>query len=195
MTGENTKLLQQQIAFSDDQQAFRQLFKMYYRGLLHFAASIVKVKEVAEEMVEDVFVKLWNNRSGLSEISNLRVYLYVALKNQCINYVSRNSSHKDIQLDHLDVACGELVPNPEDLMVMSEMLQTVNRTIHDLPPKCRLVYRLVKEDGLMYKEVAAILNISPRTVENHIAMAIKKIAEALTVNFSSTIRQPASLSK
>lgn len=188
MTGENTSILQQKIACNDDQQAFQLLFKQYYQGLLQFAASIVKVKEVAEEMVEDIFVKIWNNRAGLNSISNLRVYLYVALRNHCINYVKRNTSRNDVSLDNLDVVCGELVPNPEDLMVVSEMLQMVNRTIHDLPPKCRMVYKLVKEDGLMYKEVAEILSISPRTVENHIALAIKKIAEALTINFPSAAR-------
>lgn len=184
----DTLSLQQKIALYDDQHAFRQLFQQYYEGLLQFAASIVKVKEVAEDMVEDVFVKLWNNRSAINSIRNIRVYLYVALKNHCINYINRNTSSVDIDLDNLDVVCGELVPNPEDLMVVSEMLQMVNRAIHELPPKCRIVYKLVKEDGLLYKEVADILNISPRTVENHIALAIKRIAEVLTVNFPSVAK-------
>lgn len=188
MNGKEILELQERIALYDDQQAFRQLFQAYNLGLLQFAISIVKVKETAEELVEDVFVKVWHNRSEIMSIKNLRVYLYVALKNNCLSHIHRNKAVVSLDLDGLDVVCGELVPNPEDLMVVSEMLQTVNRAIHTLPPKCRIVYKMVKEDGLKYKEVAEILDISPRTVENHIALAIKRIAQQLTVNFPSSTR-------
>lgn len=185
MTGKEIFALQEQVAFYNDQQAFKQLFRHYYTGLFQFAASIVKVKEVAEEIVEDVFVKIWNKRSTISNISNLRVYLYVSVKNHCLNYVTRQGDAGIMDLNQLDVICRELVPNPEDLMVASELLQLINKAIHELPPRCRIVYKLVKEDGLTYKEVAEVLNISPRTVENHIAVAVRKIAASLRIDFSA----------
>ncbi len=183
MTGKEIFALQQQVALFNDQHAFKQLFKHYYAGLFQFAASIVKVKEVAEEIVEDLFVRIWNKRYAITNISNLRVYLYVSIKNQCLNYVTRQGDACIVDLNQLDVVCSDLVPNPEDLMVASELLQLINKAIRELPPKCRIVYKLVKDDGLTYKEVAEVLSISPRTVENHIAAAVKKIAASIHVDF------------
>ncbi len=195
MTGKEILALQEQVAFFNDQQAFRQLFRHFYTGLFQFAASMVKVKEVAEEIVEDVFVKIWNKRSTINNISNLRVYLYVSVKNQCLNYINRQGDTCVMDLNQLDVICSELVPNPEDLMVASELLQLANKAIHELPPRCRIVYKLVKEDGLTYKEVAEVLNISPRTVENHIAVAVRKIAASLNIDFSAYHKTASLLSR
>lgn len=183
MNDKEIQALQQQVALFDDQHAFKLLFRHYYTTLFQFAVSIVKERETAEEIVEDVFIKVWNKRKRLTEIANLRLYLYVSVKNHCLNHVSRRGTTTEIDLDQLDVVCAELVPNPEDLLVASELLQKVNRSIHDLPPKCRIVYKMVKENGLTYKEVGEILNISPRTVENHIAAAIKKLASVLDADF------------
>lgn len=185
MTRKEIFELQEQIAGFSDQLAFKQLFEHYYYRLFQFAASIVKDKEIAEEIVEDLFIRLWDKRFTLHNISNLDVYLYVAIRNHGFNHVSRRAPLKTIDPDQLDVICGELVPTPEDLMVASELLQQVNRAVHQLPPRARIVYKLVKEDGLSYKEVAKVLGISPRTVENHIAAAIKKITASLQVDFSA----------
>ncbi|MFT3705569.1 MAG: RNA polymerase sigma-70 factor [Agriterribacter sp.] len=185
MTEKEIYALQQQVALFHDQQAFQQLFKHYYRGVFQFAVSIIKVRESAEEIVEDVFIMLWKKRDTLTAINNFKVYLYVSVKNRCLNFIGRQHNDTFMDLDQLDVVCAELVPNPEDMMVASELLQLVNKAIHELPPKCRIVYKLVKEDGLQYKEVAEILNISPRTVENHIALAVKKIAAVVDVDLSS----------
>ncbi|MGN6434964.1 MAG: RNA polymerase sigma-70 factor [Agriterribacter sp.] len=190
MAQQQTLTLQKRVALFDDQLAFQQLFRIYYTGLFQFSAAMVKVKEIAEEIVEDVFVRLWNNRKELDRIENIRIYLYVAVRNQSLNFITRQGNKAYVELNDLDVVCNELVPSPEDLMVASEMLQAVNKAIHELPPKCRIVYKLVREDGLQYKEVAEILSISPRTVENHIALAIKKIAAALKVNFQSSTGLP-----
>lgn len=186
MTPEQISTLQQRISLADDELAFKQIFKLFYTGLLQFSTSMIKAKEVAEEVIEDVFVKLWNNRREMDSIGNLQVYLYVAVKHQSLNYIKRQSGKAFVELNNFDIICSELVPSPEDLMVASEMLQAVNTAIRELPPKCRIVYKLVKEDGLKYKEVAEILNISPRTVENHIALAIKKITLALKVDFKAS---------
>ncbi len=185
MTGKEIIVLQEQIALFNDQDAFRQLFRHYYTGLLRFAISIVKVKEAAEEIVEDLFVAVWNKRSTITNISNLRVYLYISVKNHCLNYIRKKGEIRIIDLDQLDTAYTRLTLNPEDIMVASELLQLINKAIHELPPKCRIVFKLVKEDGLTYKEVAEVLDISPRTVENHIAVAVRKIAASLNIDLSS----------
>lgn len=177
--------LTQRIVLSGDQNAFRELFRRYYSYLLYFSNSFVKCKEVAEEIVEDVFVSVWNNRENLLNISNLKTYLYVAVKNHSINYLERSGYpfHEDLNL--LDVSYIDISPNPEDLVIASEMLKAINQAVAGLPPKCRMIYKLVKEDGLRYKEVADILNISVRTVENHIAKALRKIADAIHIDLKT----------
>lgn len=177
--------LAKRIALSEDQSAFRELFGRYYDPLLYFSNSFVKCKEAAEEIVEDVFVSVWNNRANLSHIANLKTYLYVAVKNHSINYLERSGYpfHEDLNL--LDVSYIDVSPNPEDLIIASEMLKAINNAVAELPPKCRIIYKLVKEDGLRYKEVADILNISVRTIENHIAKALRKIADAIHIDLKT----------
>ncbi len=183
MTAKEIISLQQRVSLFDDQPAFGRLFNYHYTALRQFAASIVKSREVAEEIVEDVFVSIWKNRSELTAISNFKVYLYVSVRNRCMNHINRNGGKNLVSLDNPDVVCCGLVSDPEDIMVVSEMLQAVNKAVNDLPPRCRLVYKLAKEDGLQYKEIAEILEISPRTVENQIAAAVKKLAAVLKVDF------------
>ncbi|MFT3948518.1 MAG: RNA polymerase sigma-70 factor [Agriterribacter sp.] len=194
MTGKEIFVLQERVALFDDQHAFRQLFRHYYTPLFQFAVAIVKVREPAEEIVGDLFVMIWDKRSTITDIVNFKVYLYIAVKNRCLNYINRKSNTQPLDPDQVDIKCSELIPDPEELVLASELLQQANKAIQALPPKCRIIYKLVKEDGLTYKEVAEVLAISPRTVEHQIATAVRKIAVALNIDFSS-YRKPSSFSR
>ncbi|GAA4305482.1 RNA polymerase sigma-70 factor [Compostibacter hankyongensis] len=185
MTEQDIRNLALQVADADDQQAFRILFDHYYTPLFRFAQSFVKNREAAEEIVEDLFVNVWRKRTRLPAISNLKVYLYVSVRHLSINYINRSGDSCTDSLEQTDMHCATLVPTPEDLMVATETLHRINRAIHDLPPQCRLIYKLTKEDGLRYREVADILNISPRTVENHVAAALRKIAAAISIDLKT----------
>lgn len=184
-----------QIASSGDQQAFKRLFLHFYDYLFYFSNSFVKSREAAEEIVQDVFVSLWKKRETLSEIDNLRVYLYVSVRNLSVNYLRRSGFHYDHDLNQLDVSCMAAPSTPEELMVATEVSQRITRSVAELPPRCRLVYKLVKEDGLRYKEVAEILHISPRTVENQIATALRKIATDIHIDFKTLSFQDRPLKK
>ena len=185
MTEKETQVLQERIALFNDEVAFKQLFKHYYTALLRFAIAITKEKEPAEEIVGDQFVNIWNKRSSITNISNLKLYLYIAVRNRCLNFIRRNGNLYTITPEQTGTAFHDVTPDPENIMIASELLQAVNKAILELPPKCREVYTLVKEDGLSYKEVAELLNISPRTVENHIATAVRKLAASLNIDLSS----------
>ena len=174
-----------QIASSADQQAFKRLFLHFYDYLFYFSNSFVKSREAAEEIVQDVFVSLWKKRETLPRIDNLRVYLYVSVRNLSVNYLRRSGFHYDHDLNQLDVSCVGAPSTPEELMVATEVSQRINRSVAELPPRCRLVYKLVKEDGLRYREVAEILHISPRTVENQIGTALRKIAADIHIDFKT----------
>jgi RNA polymerase sigma-70 factor (ECF subfamily) len=159
--------------------AYKALYDLLATSLHRFSFSIVKSKEVAEEIVSDVFIKIWQIRDRLPEIDNLKVYLYTITKNFSLNYIQRNYKNSSISMDALDVEPVIAYGNPEELCISAEIIGKLRQAIRQLPPQCRLIFQLVKEDGLKYKEAAEVLNISVFTVRNQLAIAIHKLAEAL----------------
>jgi RNA polymerase sigma-70 factor (family 1) len=175
------KELQIQIACGDDN-AFTQLYLHFGKKLNLFALSLVRSKEIAEELVEDVFVKLWANRHRISGIQNITVYLYVAVKNRALNQLSQKAKELiAAPFDYLDTTVDEFAADPYDLMITSEMMAQMQHAIETLPPRCKMIFKLVREDGLKYKEVAEILNISVNTIDVQMAIAVKKICTSLHI--------------
>lgn len=175
----NIPELQKRIALYEDMKAYKALYHLLYEGLHRFSYSIVKSKEVAEEIVSDVFIKIWQIRSRLPEIDNLKVYLYTITKNFSINYIHRNYKNSAICIDDMDIEPMIELGSPEDLCISAEIINKIRLAIRQLPPQCRIIFQLVKEDGMKYKEVAEILNISVFTVRNQLAIAIRKLGDAL----------------
>lgn len=168
------KLLQQ-IAVGNEV-AFRQVYHQFYKKLLHFAFILTKNKEAAEEVVEDVFIKIWKNRRNAEAIRNLNVYLYTATKNTCLNYLSSKANDSISKpFDAISIVLTEPVC-PEQLFIYRETFTKIKNAIETLPPRCKMIFKLVREDGLKYKEVAKILNVSPNTVDAQMTIAIRRIA-------------------
>lgn len=134
---------------------------------------------MAEEIVSDVFIKLWQIRDKLLEIENLKVYLYTIAKNFSLNYIAKNNKHRIVSLETIDVEAVITVNGPAEICISADLVRQIREVIRLLPPQCKLIFQLVKEDGLKYKEVAAILDISPLTVRNQLAIAIRRIGETL----------------
>ncbi|MFT4095156.1 MAG: RNA polymerase sigma-70 factor [Niabella sp.] len=170
------------IAENSDEQAFDELFRMYYPALLSYISSVLKDRQAAEEICVDVLFKLWQNRKMLSTIKNLSYYLYIAAKHGAISYM-RSRSYKELQRNTSLENAGEQftyeLTSVEARIINKETLHRVNAAVKILPPRCRLIFKLVKEDGLKYTEVAQLLELSVKTVENQITIAMKKLAEAL----------------
>lgn len=173
------------IALSEDMAAYKQLYLLMFDSLFHFARSFVKSKQVAQEIVSDVFVKLWQIRSQLNTIDNLKPYLFGITKNFSLSYLARASRNisiqlNDIDLDEIDIESMIEFKSPEDLYISKETIKNVMQAIRSLPPQCQIIFSLVKVEGLKYKEVAKLLAISVFTVRNQVAIAVKKIEEALS---------------
>ena len=161
---------------SGDQNGFKEFYHMQFFKLYQFAFSWVHSKEPAEEIVNDVFLAFWQKRDSLHTIGNVQVYLYVFVKNACLNYLRRNHLPVPLSVDDLSVDHLQLVADPELLVTQKETQRLIREAIEQLPPRCRLVFKLIKEDGLTYKQVAAILDISVKTVDNQLWIALKKLA-------------------
>lgn len=163
--------------------ALTELYKLFAKRLLHFARAITRSPEIAEEIVEDVFVKLWTNRARISEVDNLTVYLYVATKNQALNAVAQKAKALiQAPFDDLDIETSHIVTDPYTQLVTAEIMMKMQQAVDNLPPRCKIIFKLVREDGLKHREVAEILNISINTVDVQMAIAIKKICTALNID-------------
>jgi len=165
-----------------DQKAFTQLYGLFKYKLCRFANTIIHSREIAEEIVEDIFVNLWHNREKLPGIENLPVYLYVSVKNRSLNELSRKAREMiTAPFDYLDFEINDLAPDPKSLMISNEMLQRMQQAVNSLPARCKMIFKLVREDGLKYKEVSQILNISVNTIDAQMAIAVKRICQSLKV--------------
>ena len=176
--------LQRRIAIYEDEAAYKELFMILFHSLTRFATGIVHSKETAEEMVSDVFISIWNERARLNEIEDLQLYIFIAVKNNAIRKLKQQNKRVTISIDEIDVEMDSLYQNPEDQIMSSERLHHIEAAINSLPPRARLVFKLAKEDKMRYKEIATLLNISVKTVDNQLAIALKKLATAVGTPFS-----------
>lgn len=158
-----------------DKAAFRQLFDLYYQQLFHYAFYFLSSKEVAEEVVSDVFYMIWNRKESLHAIENIESYLYISVKNQALHYIRRSNVPDCTSLDlyHIELIADS--NNPESVLLDQELQELIQKAIHSLPEKCQEVFRLFFSDKLKQKEIATLLDISQKTVEAHIATANRKI--------------------
>lgn len=167
------------IQFADDQLAFKELYEQKFLKLFQFALAFVKSHLIAEEIVNDIFLNLWHKRKKLDSIDNIDVYLYVCVKNAAFNFL-RRPSKKHISLDEIEIEYLHVDTDPAAVLITTELQKMIARAINSLPPRCRLVFKLIKEDKLSYKEVAAILNISVKTVDTQLGIALKKLEGILS---------------
>jgi RNA polymerase sigma-70 factor (ECF subfamily) len=189
MLAEDVAILSLKISEQDDERAFEQLFLHFYPRLLSFALTYLKNRDWAEEVVEDVLIHLWEHRKVLPAIKNLTYYLYVATKNGALNCLKKNRRHASIDLDEAQSSAMQFHRHPENILISEEIIRDIEKAISALPGKCQLIFRLVKEEGLKYREVADLLSLSVKTVEAQMSIALRRIQETLPQYLSGQNRQ------
>ncbi len=185
MQPEEIIVLQKQLAEYDDTKAFEALYMYFYKKLLHFAISFTKQRETAEEIVADVFIKLWEKRESAAGIRNLQVYLFIAIRNRALNFLEWKSRNVLSYFESYPENIQAFQTTPESVLMTREMADRINKAVDSLPPKCKVIFKLVREEGMKYREVAEILGISPRTVDTQMTIATKKLAAAITLYTTS----------
>ncbi len=184
MLSETDKYLIDKIR-AGDYNAFETLFKCYYRSLVRLARIYVLREEVAEDIVQDLFVKIWEQPSLLNINISIRGYLNRSIYNSCINYILRKQQvFKDIDQTSKNKIKDFLQADPEDspdtAFDIVELSSVIKETISQLPPECGRIFRMSREEGLSHKEIAEKLNISENTVKVQIYRALLRLKEALT---------------
>ncbi|RYY93323.1 MAG: RNA polymerase sigma-70 factor [Chitinophagaceae bacterium] len=171
--------LLQRIGATDDVAAYKELFLRYYERLQAFAAHITQNQFTAEEVVSDVFLRIWLNRTRLGSIDNPQLYLYIAVRNAALNARDKERRHAHRPDSELGELAAGAASDPVQLLLGRETGGLLQSLIRSLPEQCRIILRLVKEEGLRYKEVADLLGISVKTVESQMSIALRRINRGL----------------
>lgn len=144
----------------------KELFDTYYSRLCDFAYYFVSDESEAENIVQQLFVDLWENRTRIFEERSLKQYLYTAVRNRCLNHLKRNKS-----TDFEDEPMAD--SDPSMRIQLAELNNYIAQLVDELPPKCRYIFLRSRRDGLTHKQIAEELDISTKTVENQVAKALK----------------------
>lgn len=165
---------------------FEEIYTLYYPKLVRFSREYVNSIEDAENIVQDVFYVLWQQRENIDELRNVNAYLFRLAKNKCIDFLRHKIRIGDLHCSLQDVDEKELqfklfsIEQFDEQSLSSEAIETmVNKAIDTLPPKCREIFVLSRLDGMRYQEIADQLNLSTNTISNQIAIALKKLKNEL----------------
>ena len=168
---------------SDGRGAFERFYNLYYDQVFRFAYYCLGEKEACKEVVSDVFFSNWKSKARLKEIDNIDTYLYITVRNEALRHISRSNSVNKIQMDQLCSFEPEEEATPEGMLESQEMRELLNLAIDELPEKCRLIFLMIREEGLSTKEVAKILSIQESTVRVQMKIAVEKLIKRLKSDF------------
>jgi RNA polymerase sigma-70 factor, ECF subfamily len=152
--------------------AFEHLFKMHFRGLHAYAFTILKEEAMAEEIVQNVFCKIWEKKQ-LPEIeTSPKAYLYKAVYHDCLNYL-KHKKVKSAHAMHVVRQSNDREENASDKVMAGELKERIHTALNELPEQCRTIFQMSRFEGLKYQEIADEMGLSVKTVENQMGKALK----------------------
>lgn len=171
--------------FKGNKKGFEILFRTYYKRLCAYAVSFVTINNVAEDIVSDVFLNLWEKKDSLNITSSVSSYLFQAVKNSCINYLNREKSRKllisENEVNLLDLKMDYFLSDkyPMGDLIGRELEEKIKLEIEKLPEQCRLIFYMSRIDELSHHQIAEKLGISENTVKVQIYRALTKLRAGL----------------
>ena len=169
---------------TSDETAFTQIYKRYWDKLFFIAGTKLRDLKIAEELVQDVFLDLWNRREGINITGELKAYLAVAMKYKVINAqakIKRSVAYEEYAGKNQPIISN----NTEQWLSFEELKSQLEKLVSNLPERCQLTYRLSREEGLSHKEISNKLNISEKAVESNISRALQSLRTSLARLLSS----------
>ena len=164
-----------------DEGAFERMFKTHFKALHSYAHVMLRDEEQAEEVVQQVFLKLWERREQLSVQVSIKAYLYKSVHNECLNYFQRNKTKTRFE-DHA-VYVSTLDSQSEtasDKVELKELQAKIHESLNDLPQQCRIIFHMSRFEDMKYREIADRLGLSVKTVENQMGKALKIMRSKLS---------------
>lgn len=171
-----------------DEQAFEALFRTHYEALCNFVEPRVGSPEVAEDLVQNVFLNLWRRRQDWEPRTTLQAYLFGAARNEAIKYRKHRQVRRDWKREKKkEKTHGESEFDPGEDLKHRELNRAVQECVSELPERRREVYLLSRQYGLTYEEIAGVMDISPSTVDNQMVKALESLRKNLSPFLSSTV--------
>ncbi|MDG5800859.1 RNA polymerase sigma-70 factor [Marinilabiliaceae bacterium ANBcel2] len=161
-----------------DEAVFKHLFDTMYHQLVVFAARFLQDFDLARNVVQDVFVKLYDKRDELNIHTSLKAHLYQSVKNRCLNVIKRNNMEQEHH-QYIVYSTNETI-RPQETLEFEDLQNTITSTIEKLPKKCRKIFKMSRNEGMSNQEISDRLDISKRTVETQISKALKALRTELT---------------
>jgi RNA polymerase sigma-70 factor (ECF subfamily) len=158
----------------DDQQALETLFEKYYTRLCDFAFQYVRSFDLAEEVVSDAFFKIWQKRDTITSSGNFKAYLYTVVRHRALDLLKKEQRPLD-SLDALPAETASSQYQPDEELLFKEFKNHIEALINTLPPRRKLIFKMSRLEGFTYHEIADILSISIRTVQNQMVEAVKQL--------------------
>jgi RNA polymerase sigma-70 factor (ECF subfamily) len=167
---------------NNDEEFFKILFRLYYSRLCVYAATFVRVPDLAEEIVQETFIKLWENRAVINVEKSFRAYIFRSVHNNCINYLKnsevmrrQSAQMREEILYHNEVALRHLSSAIIDDLISEELEKKLNNVLDAMPPQARKIFMLSRFDQLSYQEIADDMGISVNTVKTQMKRALAKL--------------------
>lgn len=170
--------LQSRVAYVRDERSYQKLFYHFHPRLYRFCHKLIQNDAISEEIISDIMLKLWLMNSKLAYIDDLNLYIFKAVKNACLTYLSKKK-YEFAQGDALENVIADTHANSEDPLLATEAAQQLENAIATLPPQCQMVFRLIREEGFSHRQVSQILEISQNTIETHMRLALQRIKKQL----------------
>lgn len=162
-----------------DKEAFTAIYERYWEPLFVTAAKVLRSRDDAADIVQDVFLSLWNRRGELTIEGSPEAYLQTSVRYKAIHYIEKNITRRDYLAMLTETPTTDLAASAEMQLQLKQVQQAIQQAIEQMPPKMREVYQLSRQDQLTHKEIAARLGISDETVKKHIQHALQFIRTAL----------------
>jgi RNA polymerase sigma-70 factor (family 1) len=182
---EEDKILVRRVLL-DDKEAFQQLFTKYADRIYYFAMQYIRNKEESEEIAQEVFVKVWLRRFDLKEDLSFSSYIFTIAKNALIDTIRRRQKEIEFQENFSPGYNSSSTPTDEALE-LGELSSIIEKSIDELPTKRKQIYLLSRNEGLTYKQIADKLNISIKTVETHMRLALQQLKKNVNSNYEMVI--------
>lgn len=166
--------------------AFSAIYDIYFPKLLRFTRTYLIEEEEAEQIVQDIFISLWEHKEIIPSLQNINAYLFTLVRNRCVDYLRKEvnqgihkASLSEVENKEMQLKLYSLEMFDDDRMSEDDIETLLQQAIDQLPDRCREIFVMSRLQNMKYKEIAQKLEISPNTVENQIVIAIRKLKEEL----------------
>ncbi len=170
------------------EKSFRRLYDYYYPMIYRFTRYFVPAGSDCDEVVSEVFCLFWQNRQHICQARKVEAYLYIVCRNEAWRLLKQKDKYRNISIDDMPVELSLHSESIENNLIEKELFETYKKAVETLPERCKLIFLMVREEKLKYKEISGILGISEGTIEHQMNIAIKKIVEIVKTRYPSLNR-------